>query len=288
MGLMLVAWPCLMQLQNTQATSSVWRPGTWEPCSKCHTGGITATKSVNAPDTVTSKACLSCHSPSYNPYGASATAAHPPHAGLTSDGKTPGLGSMAKHPSVGSKSCSDCHATVSCTACHKTGAHVTSGSNCSQCHSTLSNYQQIPAHKYNVTLSDGSHKVFGSDRSACFACHDNYDVDKYQLANGTSISSSPDLCRQCHYNYYDAWNNGTHHDSYYQTNFASSQGSCAGSECHDPHKPYLSKTGISPTYPSVFKVPIFGMVPPLFIGTIAIFLAIIALAVLLVIRSKRK
>lgn len=292
---MLVIGLSLVPLQNTQATSNIWKPGEWVPCSKCHPDGIAEAKSVYADQTINTALCRNCHDTvSFSaPPSTDAEKAHSAHIG-----GLPGKGTITRHPdpanllrTVDIKDCLVCHRSLSgglagwnCTSCHDpaTSEHISAyiGENCSTCHGALPNITYHSAQ----TLVDGKHKVFGTGRAGCFACHENSTgyVDKYRWVNGTKINydESHKLCWQCHYTYYKAWMNGTHHDS--------TRGSCTSAECHDPHNPYLSKIGISPEYPSILQVPVFGLVPPLFVITIVIALAIIGLVVMLVVRSRRK
>ena len=83
------------------------------------------------------------------------------------------------------------------------------------------------------------HDVFGSGNSACYVCHNSRDMYSLRFLNGTSVSldNGFTICQQCHQERYRDWEEGIHGKP-------GEKISCT--ECHDPHKPYIS--GI-PTLP---------------------------------------
>ena len=88
------------------------------------------------------------------------------------------------------------------------------------------------------------HDKLGSDNNACWTCHDSTDMTQLRVANGTRLSpaDSNQLCGQCHQARYNAWQEGTHG---FPDTVAS--GKCA--DCHDPHQPQMSFTGITKSHP---------------------------------------
>ncbi len=311
--------------------NATWTSPEFANCTQCHPQGITVTQSVFANDTINPSTCVICHNPLYSPYNATlspgpdGTVAMDVHANHVGTNMTELLaiyqsigGFPADHPTaaqMAGKSCEACHGEVSCTTCHTSvaslynvksgpivtsGQHVTSGANCSQCHSTLATPDLIPAHKYIITLAEGVHSILGNTRAACLVCHNPGNLTEYRLANGTVTTDVVKLCEQCHFDYYEAWINGTHHNDFTVTNssfYSSGADSCTGSECHNPHSPFLTNFGISPTYPSGFsqlfgakpfsiKVSTFGGAPPLFIVAISILGVAIVLTALIIILSR--
>ena len=101
------------------------------------------------------------------------------------------------------------------------------------------------------------HDKLGSGSEACWVCHDSIKIGMLRLANGTqlSLADSPQLCRQCHQNTYEAWNEAKHG---VVTREDGEPGipdaeklKCVS--CHNPHQPQM---GIAADKP--YPVPVAG------------------------------
>ena len=89
-----------------------------------------------------------------------------------------------------------------------------------------------------------SHDKLGPGSAACVTCHSNINMGMLRLFNGAEIpqADSPKLCGQCHSDFYDAWQKGTHgviaRDKVISGIPTNVKPKCA--DCHDPHQPQIS------------------------------------------------
>lgn len=114
---------------------------------------------------------------------------------------------------------------------------------CSRCHEEKRSALDDSMKNFHAPLRVEGHI---EDSYNCYGCHDNENMDRLRLFNGSTIEltvSSP-LCGQCHSTNYKLWQSGLHGKMVGNWNGPKKITPCAS--CHNPHRPAFAQQKPSP------------------------------------------